>query len=144
MSWTAWLSLSTCCPSTCCDTVEQLWDWSSPWGRARFRYLLRQLGKTSIVPFITAVRQWMKFCEAAYPDAADRYLVTVPKILAFIDHWTSKERDRDLVNPYATLQSYIGTGLTHLVFLQEAITMSLQQLQAAACSLRGKVPRAGA
>jgi hypothetical protein len=33
---------------------------------------------------------------------------------------------------YATLlQSYIGTGLTHLLFLQEAATMSLQQLQAA-------------
>lgn len=61
----------------------------------------------------------------------NKYLVTVPKILAFIDHWTGKDRARDQVNPYSTLQSYIGTGLTHLIFLQEATTMSLQQLQAA-------------
>lgn len=54
-----------------CDTVEQLWDWSSPWGRARFRYLLRQLSKNSIDPFLNAVRQWMKYCETACHDAAN-------------------------------------------------------------------------
>ena len=31
--------------------------------------------------------------------------------------------------PFSTLQTYIGTGLTHLMFLQEAVLMGLEQLQ---------------
>ncbi len=64
-----------------------------------------------------------------YHGQCDKYRVTVPKVVAFIDYWTGKDRSRPLFGPFSTLQTYIGTGLTHLMFLQEAVLMSLQQLQ---------------
>jgi hypothetical protein len=114
-------------------TLEQLWNWSTPWCKARFVHFHSRLcAEGSVDAFLNAVKQWTKFCDAVYGHGqGDKYRVTAPKVATFMDYWTSKERTRPLVNPFSTLKSYIGTGLMHLMFLQEAATMSLQQLQAA-------------
>jgi hypothetical protein len=99
-------------------TVDQLWTWSDPWGRARFQHYHGSLqAASSTGPFLTAVRQWAAFCEATYypADGVMKYHVTPGKVTvvtAFVDWWTSKERR--LKNPYPTMENYIYTGLTHL------------------------------
>jgi hypothetical protein len=117
-------------PAGC--TREQLWDWSTLWCQARFHFFfIRLLAESSLGTWLTAVRQWAKFCDTMYHGLRDKYRVTAPKVAEFIDYWTSKPRARDLVNPFRTLTGYIGTGLTHLMFLQEAVVKSLQELKGA-------------
>jgi hypothetical protein len=109
-------------------TVDQLWTWRHAWGKARFQHYfgkLRSDGSTDT--FLNAVKQWAQFCEATYPDCADTYHVTPDKVVAFIDWWTSKPRP--LTSPHSTLETYIGTGLTKLMFLQDAARLELPQLQ---------------
>jgi hypothetical protein len=112
-------------------TVDQLWDWSHPWGNARFQHYLGKLrADGSHNTFVNAVRQWAAFCEDTYPGCADKYHVTPgKKVVAFIDWWTSKPRP--LNSPHSTLVSYIGTHITKLRLLQEAARMELPQLEEA-------------
>jgi hypothetical protein len=121
------------CPATLARlgcTVDQLWDWHHPWGKARFQHYHGKFRADSCTnPFLTAVRQWAAFCEATYPDCADKYHVTPVKVVAFIGWWTSKPRE--LYSPHTTLESYIGTHFTKLRFLQEAARMELPQLEEA-------------
>lgn len=50
------------------------------------------------------------------------------KVVAFINYWTGKDRAKPVHGAFDTLlQTYIGTGLTHLMFLQDAVLMSQQQ-----------------
>jgi hypothetical protein len=121
------------CPATLARlgcTVDQLWDWHHSWGKARFQHYHGKFQADSCTDtFLNAVRQWAAFCEATYPDCADKYHVTPGKVVPFIDWWTSKPRE--LYSPHSTLESYIGTHFTKLRFLQEAARMELPQLEEA-------------
>lgn len=112
------------------STLEKLWNWTMLLCQARFGHFFIKLDANSMGTWLNAVKQWAKFCDAVYHDGQrDKYRVTVAKVAAFIDYWTSKDRARPLQGPLNTLKVYIGTGLTHLMFLQEAVLMDLEQLQ---------------
>ncbi len=84
-------------------TVEQLWDWSTQWGEARFiHFAALELSSVEGV-FLTAVNQWVLFCDVVYHgQQGDKYRVNVPKVVAFINHWTGKDRARPLFGPFST------------------------------------------